>query len=370
MDKDSAIFVAGHAGLVGSALVRRLRDKGYGNLLLRSREELDLKSQDAVETFFRSQQPRYVFLAAAKVGGIMANSTYKAEFLYDNLIVAANVIDSAYRHGCRKLLNLGSSCIYPKLAPQPITEDSLLTGPLEPTNEPYAVAKIAALKMCRYYNEQYGCDFLSVMPTNLYGEGDRFDLFNSHVLPAMLRKFHLAAALSGTLATAPESGNMDAVRVDLARHADTAHWAVLTDAGIVDRLAEEGIAADSVTLWGTGEPQREFLHVDDLAEACILLMERFSAREIGEIVNVGSGVDLPIRELAEIVRKTTGFRGEIVWDRTKPDGTPRKQLDVCRIRRFGWEPTISLEEGIRRTYAWYIATAGQYRSDRDAEPCP
>ncbi|HBT77342.1 MAG TPA: GDP-fucose synthetase [Planctomycetaceae bacterium] len=345
MDKTSKIFVAGHQGLVGSAIVRRLRRQGYENLLLRNRSELDLVSQAAVEIFFRTEKPDYVFLAAAKVGGILANDTYRAEFMYVNLMIAANVIDAAYRHGTRKLLNLGSSCIYPKAAPQPIPETALLTSPLETTNEPYALAKIAALKMCRYYNEQFGSDFLSVMPTNLYGEGDNFDLFNSHVLPALLRKFYLGERLA--------AGDWAAIRANLARHRDTESAAGKTEAELTDFLDQQGVAANAITLWGSGEPYREFLHVDDLARACVFLMERYSAHELGECVNVGTGADLTIRELAETVRATVGFPGDICWDRTKPDGTPRKRLNVARIRQLGWEPHIPLAEGIRRTFEWY-----------------
>lgn len=345
MDTSSKIYVAGHNGLVGSALVRTLRRAGYDNLLLRARGDLDLTSQDATRAFFETEKPEFVFLAAARVGGILANDTSKAEFLYDNIAIATNVIHAAWKCGVRKLLNLGSSCIYPKFAPQPMREESLLTGPLEPTNEPYAIAKIAALKMCRYYNEQYGTDFLSVMPTNLYGEGDNFDLFHSHVLPAMLRKFHLAARLA--------AGDEAGVRTNLARHRDTARFAEGTQADRDTFLAGQGITPDSVTLWGSGTPKREFLHVDDLAEAGVFLMQRHSARELGEIINVGTGTDLEICELAECIRKTTGFGGEIIWDATKPDGTPRKLLDVSRMHALGWNARISLPDGIAKTYAWY-----------------
>lgn len=305
MDKDAKIFVAGHRGLVGSAIVRALARAGFGNLLLRTRAECDLTDQAAVRGMFSAERPQYVFLAAARVGGIHANNAYPAEFIYQNLAIQTNVIQAAHASGVRKLQFLGSSCIYPKHAPQPMTEDCLLTGPLEPTNEWYAVAKIAGIKLCQAFRRQYGFDAISLMPTNLYGPGDNFDLENSHVLPALLRKFH----------EAKESG------------------------------------AATVTVWGTGSPRREFLHVDDLAEACLFLMERYSGEEI---VNVGVGEDLPIRELAELVRRVVGFAGEIVFDAAKPDGSPRKLLDVGRIAALGWRPRISLERGVRETYAWYL----------------
>ena len=300
------IFVAGHRGLVGSAIVRRLEMGGYRNLILETRSELDLTDQAAVRSFFEARRPDCVILAAAKVGGIMANSTYPADFIYQNLAIEVNVIHQAWLSGVKKLLFLGSSCIYPRMAPQPIREESLLTSALEPTNEAYAIAKIAGLKMCEYYNRQHGARFISAMPTNLYGPGDNFDLETSHVLPAMVRKFH----------DAKENG---------------------------DR---------TVTLWGSGTPRREFLYVDDLADACVFLMENY---EGAEFVNVGTGTDVTIRELAELVRRTTGFEGEVVWDGTKPDGTPQKLLDVSRMKALGWSASVGLEEGLKRTYDWYVA---------------
>ena len=300
------IFVAGHRGLVGSAIVRRLEMGGYRNLILETRSELDLTDQAAVRSFFEARRPDCVILAAAKVGGIMANSTYPADFIYQNLAIEVNVIHQAWLSGVKKLLFLGSSCIYPRMAPQPIREESLLTSALEPTNEAYAIAKIAGLKMCEYYNRQHGARFVSAMPTNLYGPGDNFDLETSHVLPAMMRKFH----------EAKERG---------------------------DR---------TVTLWGSGTPRREFLYVDDLADACVFLMENY---EGAEFVNVGTGTDVTIGELAELVRRTTGFGGEVVWDGTKPDGTPRKLLDVSRMKALGWSASVGLEEGLERTYEWYVA---------------
>ncbi len=305
MIKTARIFVAGHRGLAGSAIVRRLEAEGFSNLLLVSRQALDLRKQNDVAEFFAKERPEYVFLAAAKVGGILANDTYPAEFLHDNLEIQTNVIHSAWKHGVRKLLFLGSSCIYPKFAPQPIREESLLTGELEPTNEAYAIAKIAGIKMCQAYHKQYGFRAISLMPTNLYGPGDNFDLQSSHVLPALLRKFHEAAA-----AGAPE-----------------------------------------VTVWGTGSPRREFLHVDDLASAAVFLMKNY---ESPEILNVGTGEDLTIRELAEMMARVTGFRGALVFDHSKPDGTPRKVLDVSRIHALGWKARIPLEEGIAATYKWYL----------------
>ncbi|WP_051882717.1 GDP-L-fucose synthase [Salinisphaera hydrothermalis] len=312
LSPESRIFVAGHRGLVGSAIVRRLQAGGFNNLLLRSRRELDLTSQAAVDAFFETEQPEYVVLAAAKVGGIRANNTYPAEFIRDNLAMQTNVIHSAWAHGTNKLLFLGSSCIYPKHAPQPMPEDSLLTGPLEPTNEWYAVAKIAGIKMCQAYRKQYGFDAISLMPTNLYGPGDNFDLKNSHVLPALLRRIHEAKQ-----AQQPE-----------------------------------------VVVWGSGTPRREFLHVDDLADAAVTLMANYSRPEI---VNVGVGEDISILELAELVRDVVGYEGKLVLDRDKPDGTPRKLLDVSRINDIGWRARISLKDGIEETYRWFLDHQDQYR---------
>lgn len=302
METTEKIYVAGHRGMVGAAIVRALEARGFHNIVARSHADLDLKNQQAVQGFFREERPAYVFLAAAKVGGIHANNTYRAEFLYDNLMIEANVIHAAWEHGVKKLLFLGSSCIYPKLAPQPLQEDSLLTGALEPTNEPYAIAKIAGLKLCEAYRDQYGAQFISAMPTNLYGPGDNYDLQNSHVLPALLRKIHTAKV--------------------------------------------EGRPA--VELWGTGAPMREFLHVDDLASACLHLMEHYEGREW---LNIGTGEDLSIRELAELVCAVVGYEGLLAWDTTKPDGTPRKLLDVNKIHALGWKARIGLRAGIEGVYA-------------------
>lgn len=301
MEKDSKIYVAGHRGMVGSAILRLLEKKGYNNFVLRTSQELDLKDQQAVADFFEKEKPGYVFLAAAKVGGILANNTFRAEFLYDNLAIQNNVIHHSYLQGVKKLLFLGSSCIYPKLAPQPLKEEYLLTGLLESTNEPYAIAKIAGIKMCDAYRAQYGCNFISVMPTNLYGPNDNYDLTKSHVLPALLRKFHEAKQTE----------------------------------------------AKEVTVWGSGKPRREFLHADDMAAACLFLMANYN--EPG-LVNIGIGKDISIAELAETIKSITGFTGKIVWDTTKPDGTPQKLLDVSRLNRLGWTAKIDLIEGIRSVY--------------------
>ncbi len=305
MEKTARIYLAGHSGLVGSAIMRKLRAEGYGNVIMRTSAELDLRRRSEVESFFEAAQPEFVVLAAAKVGGIWANSHYPADFIYDNLAIETNVIDQAFQSGVAKLLFLGSSCIYPKESPQPIKEESLLTGPLEPTNEAYAIAKIAGIKMCQAYNRQYGTNFISVMPTNLYGPHDNFDLQNSHVLPALLRKFHEAK--------------------------------------------EERQSV--VEIWGTGTPRREFLHVDDLADACLFLMNNY---ESGELINVGVGEDIAIGDLALLIKDIVGFAGDIVFDRGKPDGTSRKLLDVGKIRDLGWQAKIGLREGIADTYLWYL----------------
>lgn len=306
IERDAKVFVAGHRGLVGSAVVRKLELEGFTNILTATREELDLRDQSEVSHWFKANRPDYVFLVAGTVGGIMANSTRPAEFIYDNMMIHATVVHAAHEYETKKLLYLGSSCIYPRQATQPITEDELLTGPLEPTNEWYAVAKIAGIKLCQAFRRQYGCDFISAMPTNLYGPGDNFDLTSSHVLPALLRKFH-------------------------------------------DSRAE---ADPVVEIWGTGSPMREFLHVDDLADACLFLMENYSE---DSHVNVGTGVDLAIRELAEKIRDVVNPEARLVFDSSKPDGTPRKVLDVSMLRNLGWSPQYDLDAGIRSTYDWFVA---------------
>lgn len=305
MDKNAKIYVAGHRGMVGSAIVRNLEQKGYVNIIGRTSKELDLIRQSDVENFFEEEKPEYVFLAAAKVGGIYANNKYPAEFIYNNLMIETNIIHSAYKYSVKKLLFLGSSCIYPKMAPQPIKEEYLLTGPLEPTNEAYAIAKISGIELCKFYRRQYGCDFISVMPTNLYGINDNFDLETSHVLPALLRKFH-EAKINGD---------------------------------------------QEVVIWGTGKPRREFLYVDDLADACVHLIKNYS--DEGHI-NVGTGEDLEIIELANIIKEIVGFKGRIVNDLTKPDGTPRKLLDVSLLESTGWKYKTSLKDGIKKVYDWYL----------------
>lgn len=312
MNERDRIYVAGHRGLVGSAIVRELRRQGCNNLVVRNSAELDLRNQAAVDAFFGDQKPQYVFLAAARVGGIRANSTYPGDFVRDNLQIQTNVIDAAWRSGVAKLCFLGSSCIYPKLAPQPMREEALLTGPLEPTNEWYAIAKIVGIKMCQAYRRQYGFNAISLMPTNLYGPGDNFDLQNSHVLPALIRRFHEA------------------------------------------QIRGDG----EMVVWGTGTPRREFLHVDDLASAVVHLMNTY---DDPGLVNIGCGVDVTIRELAELVAGIVGFDGRITFDDSKPDGAPRKLLDVSRLTQLGWQPRISLEEGIRSTYDWYVANEAEVR---------
>ena len=308
MEKDALIYVAGHRGLVGGAIVQALSRQGYANLLTTTRPELDLRDQAAVQRFYRQYSPQYVIVAAAKVGGILANDSYPADFIYDNLMIEANLIHGAYVSGVKKLLFLGSTCIYPKLAPQPLKEEYLLTGPLEPTNEWYAVAKIAGIKLCQAYHAQHGCRFISAMPTNLYGPGDNFDLYNSHVLPALIRKFH-EAKVNGL---------------------------------------------PGVSVWGSGRPRREFCYVDDCANACVYLMEHY---DDPGVINIGVGEDLTIADLAKKVKSTVGYNGDIVFDSTKPDGTPRKLVDVGRIFALGWRPQVSLDDGIAQTYQWYVENA-------------
>ncbi|KAB7732024.1 NAD-dependent epimerase/dehydratase family protein [Rudanella paleaurantiibacter] len=311
MEQQATIYVAGHRGMVGSAIVRNLQAKGYENIITRTSSELDLRNQAAVAHFFATEKPAYVFLAAAKVGGILANNTYRAEFLYDNLMIESNIIHSAYQNKVTKLLFLGSSCIYPKMAPQPLREESLLTGLLEPTNEPYAIAKIAGIKLCEAYRSQYGANFISAMPTNLYGPNDNYDLQGSHVLPALIRKFHDA-----------KINNLPTVEV-----------------------------------WGTGSPRREFLHADDLADACVFLMNNYNEELF---VNIGTGEDVTIRELAELVQEVVGYEGELRWNTDKPDGTPRKLMDVSRLHALGWKHTTDLRQGLEVTYQDFLANEELY----------
>lgn len=342
--ENSRIYVAGHRGLVGSALIRMLQSGGYTNIITRTSKELDLRRQADVEAFFEKEKPEYVFLAAAKVGGIIANSTYTAEFIYDNIMIAANAINSAYKTSVKKLLNLGSSCIYPRLAPQPMKEEYLLTGSLEPTNEPYAMAKISAIKLCRYYNEQYRTNFISVMPTNLYGPNDNFDFETSHVLPALIRKFYLAKLL--------REGKYDAIKEDITRFSP----AFKNDSDVALYLSKFGITGEYLQLWGSGEPYREFLYVDDMADACIFLMGNYDYKDMGEFVNIGTEDEIKIKDLAFLIKETVGFDGKIVHDLSKPDGMPRKLSDITRIKALGWNPKTSLKEGIRKTYQWYLTS--------------
>ena len=358
MNLESKVFVAGHRGLVGSALMRNLRERGYANLLTRTHVELDLTDQAAVEAFFAAEKPDYVFLAAAKVGGIHANDTYPAEFIRDNLAIQTNVIHAAYRHNVKRLLFLGSSCIYPKLAPQPLKEEHLLSGPLEPTNRPYALAKIAGIEMCWSYNRQYGAQYLAAMPTNLYGPGDNYNLMNSHVIPAMIRKFHLAKLAA--------ERNWPAIEQDEARHGP-----IPED---LKKLFQETCTLNldpCISLWGTGTPRREFMYSDDMADACVYLMnlpdEQFvpllgQDRNDGlaPLVNIGVGHDLTIRELAETVQDVVGYQGALEFDATKPDGTPRKLMDVARLNAMGWKATTVMREGLALAYRDFLAsTAGQ-----------
>ncbi len=341
MNNNAKVYVAGHRGLVGSAIMHKLREVGCKNILVKTHEELDLTNQAQVVTFFEKEKPEFVFLAAAKVGGIVANNTYKAEFIYQNIMIAANVIHASYKYGVKKLLNLGSSCIYPKFAPQPMLEEYLLTGSLEPTNEPYAIAKISAIKLCRYFNEQYGTNFISVMPANLYGLNDNFDLETSHVLPALIRKFHLTKLLA--------EGRYEDIRRDLLlQNNDSSQQ-------ISNYLVKIGIYPEKIVLWGSGSPSREFLHANDLADACIFLMQSYNTHDIGEFVNIGTGKELKIKELAEIVQEIVGFEGEIEWDTSMPDGTPRKLLSSEKINKLGWRAKTDFKEGLKSVYKNYIS---------------
>jgi len=348
MEKTAKIYVAGHRGMVGSAIVRQLTAQGYDHIVTRTHAELDLIRQDLVEAFFKSEKPDYVFLAAAKVGGIWGNNIYPAQFIYQNLAVQTNVIHASYLNRVKKLLFLGSSCIYPKICPQPIKEEYLLSDYLEPTNEPYAIAKIAGLKMCQSYNREYGTRYISVMPNNLYGTNDNFDLETSHVLPALIRKFHLAklAAAGDWEGIKREESIFGPIPANLKK-------AIGLDP-VTPKPAPPPIHQPSVVLWGTGAPRREFLHVDDLAAACLFLMENYNE---SEIINIGWGKDQSIRELAELIAAVVDYTGHIKWDDRKPDGTPQKLLDVSKLTGLGWQAGIELEDGIRRVYRWYLAQA-------------
>lgn len=350
MEKHAKIFVAGHRGMVGSAIKRNLETKGFQNIVTRTRQELDLLDGIAVAKFFDQEKPEYVVLAAAKVGGIVANSIYRAQFIYENLMIQNHIIHQSYLHGVKKLLFLGSSCIYPRMAEQPMREDALLTGLLEQTNEPYAIAKIAGIKMCEAYHAQYGCNYISIMPTNLYGQNDNYDLEKSHVLPALIRKMVLGKYLM--------SGDFGLVRKDFNKLPVEGVSGDAVEGEIMQKLAKYGITKSgdkvTITLWGTGSPLREFLHVDDMANASVFLLENYDAPDTTPShVNAGCGEDLSIRKLSEVVRKIVGYEGEIFWDTTKPDGTPKKLMDNSKLNSLGWKPSITLEEGISRVVADY-----------------
>lgn len=363
MEKNAKIYVAGHTGLVGSAIVRKLKEQGFHNFVFRTFEELDLTNQQLTMDFFTKEKPEYVILAAAKVGGIVANNTYRAEFIIDNIQIQNNIINASYKNNVKKLLFLGSSCIYPKNAPQPMKEEHLLTSPLEYTNEPYAIAKIAGIKTCESYNLQYGTNYISVMPTNLYGQNDNFDLEKSHVLPALIRKMHLGKALL--------KNDWAQIRTDLDWKPIEKVNGSASETEILEKLNKYGIKKNQgsvdVTLWGTGTPRREFLFSDDLADACVFIMNKVDFKDLIKIsgiennevrnthINIGSGTDLTIRELSEIVKQIVGFEGNIVWDSTKPDGTFQKLLDVSKLKQLGWEYKVKLNDGIARVYQKYLA---------------
>lgn len=361
MKKDSKIYIAGHTGLVGSSIKRNLESKGYSNFVFTPYPEYDLRDQQQVEDFFQKEKPEYVFLAAAKVGGIVANNKYRAEFIYDNLQIQNNIVHFSYKYGVKKLLFLGSSCIYPKNCPQPMKEEYLLTDTLEYTNEPYAIAKIAGIKMCESYNLQYGTNFISVMPTNLYGPNDNYDLEKSHVLPAIIRKMHLGKCLM--------NNDWEAIRKDLNKLPIEGVDGNAPEKTIIEKLSDYGIQFTNhnspitkITLWGTGTPRREFLYSDDLADACVFLMENTNFADLKEDkseirnthINIGVGKDISIKELAELVKDTVGFKGEIVWDETKPDGTSQKLLDVNKLNSLGWKEKVDLEDGIKKVYNKYL----------------
>lgn len=364
MEKQSKIYIAGHRGLVGSAIWKNLEEKGYQNLVGKTKDELDLLSQPAVEQFFASEKPEYVFLAAAKVGGIVANNTYRGEFIYENLVIQNNVIHNAWKYGVKKLLFLGSTCIYPGEAPQPMKEEYLLTSPLEYTNEPYAIAKIAGIKLCESYNLQYGTNFISVMPTNLYGPNDNFDLEKSHVLPALIRKIYIGKCLEGD--------NWDAVRADLEKRPIEGVTGASSEAEILQILDKYGIRANSrnswiVEIWGTGAPMREFLWSEEMADACVFIMENVDFKDVipqpatrnpqratrNTHINIGTGKEISIRQLAELIKEVIGFHGELIFNAAKPDGTMRKLTDVTKLHALGWNHRIEIEEGVRKMVEWY-----------------
>lgn len=348
IEKNAKIYLSGHRGLVGSAIYRRLQKEGFTNIITRTHAELDLTNQAAVNAFFEKEKPEYVILAAAKVGGIMANSQYPAEFIYQNLMIGTNIVHASYKNGVKKLLNLGSSCIYPRMAPQPMKESCLLTSELEKTNEAYALAKISIIKLCKYYNEQYGTNYISGMPTNQYGIGDNFNMETAHLLPMILRRFHLAKLL--------RNNDFEAIKKDIKRY--KLGWGLdekVNDTNIEEILNELGAYKDKVVLWGDGSVYREMMCSDDLADACVYLLLNKDYAEVGELVNITKGDDIQLKDLFEIVKRVVGFEGEIVYDNSKPNGTPRKMMDATHIKELGWEPKIELEQGITDFYNWYLS---------------
>lgn len=348
IEKDAKIYLSGHRGLVGSAIYRRLQKEGFTNIITRTHAELDLTNQAEVNAFFEKEKPEYVILAAAKVGGIMANSQYPAEFIYQNLMIGTNIVHASYKNGVKKLLNLGSSCIYPRMAPQPMKESCLLTSELEKTNEAYALAKISIIKLCKYYNEQYGTNYISGMPTNQYGIGDNFNMETAHLLPMILRRFHLAKLL--------RTNDFEAIKKDIKRY--KLGWGLdekVNDTNIEEILNELGAYKDKVVLWGDGSVYREMMCSDDLADACVYLLLNKDYAEVGELVNITKGDDIQLKDLFEIVKRVVGFEGEIVYDNSKPNGTPRKMMDATHIKELGWEPKIELEQGITDFYNWYLS---------------
>ena len=348
IEKNAKIYLSGHRGLVGSAIYRRLQKEGFTNIITRTHAELDLTNQAAVNAFFEKEKPEYVILAAAKVGGIMANSQYPAEFIYQNLMIGTNIVHASYKNGVKKLLNLGSSCIYPRMAPQPMKESCLLTSELEKTNEAYALAKISIIKLCKYYNEQYGTNYISGMPTNQYGIGDNFNMETAHLLPMILRRFHLAKLL--------RNNDFEAIKKDIKRY--KLGWGLdekVNDTNIEEILNELGAYKDKVVLWGDGSVYREMMCSDDLADACVYLLLNKDYAEVGELVNITKGDDIQLKDLFEIVKRVVDFEGEIVYDNSKPNGTPRKMMDATHIKELGWEPKIELEQGITDFYNWYLS---------------
>lgn len=348
IEKDAKIYLSGHRGLVGSAIYRRLQKEGFTNIITRTHAELDLTNQAEVNAFFEKEKPEYVILAAAKVGGIMANSQYPAEFIYQNLMIGTNIVHASYKNGVKKLLNLGSSCIYPRMAPQPMKESCLLTSELEKTNEAYALAKISIIKLCKYYNEQYGTNYISGMPTNQYGIGDNFNMETAHLLPMILRRFHLAKLL--------RNNDFEAIKKDIKRY--KLGWGLdekVNDTNIEEILNKLGAYKDKVVLWGDGSVYREMMCSDDLADACVYLLLNKDYAEVGELVNITKGDDIQLKDLFEIVKRVVGFEGEIVYDNSKPNGTPRKMMDATHIKELGWEPKIELEQGITDFYNWYLS---------------